>query len=165
MKEKWSVKTNLTRNAVSHTIPTMQTPRIVIDTNVFISAIRSQYGASYRLLNLIDSGKFHVFISATLILEYEEVALRLLHQTNLTPNRLEAILDYISLVAYSQKIYYLWRPLLRDADDDMILELAIAGQCDAIITFNTKHFSGAERFGVQVLTPKQFLKQIGEQLL
>jgi len=136
--------------------------RIIIDTNVFIAALRSRRGASHHLFLLIGSGKFETFISTALILEYQDVALRMLDETALQPNDLEAILDYICAVSQTKDIFYLWRPYLPDPNDDMLLELAVASQSDAIITFNRRHFYGAERFGLKVLTPKQFLKQIGE---
>jgi putative PIN family toxin of toxin-antitoxin system len=140
----------------------MRAPRIVIDTNVFVAALLSRRGASHRLLKLIDSNEFQTFISTPLVLEYEDVALRMLEKTTLTEEELGIIIDYLCAAAHPQEIFYLWRPFLRDAKDDMVLELAVAARCDAIITFNLRHFEGAERFGIKILTPKQFLRQIGE---
>ncbi len=140
----------------------MAPPRIVIDTNVFIAALRSRRGASYRLFLMLDSGLFETLISMSLILEYEAVASRMLSEIALDAEDLEAILDYICTVSFTQSVYFSWRPYLQDPADDMILELAVAGQCDVIITFNRRHFQGVERFGLGVLTPKQFLGLLGE---
>jgi predicted nucleic acid-binding protein len=60
------------------------------------------------------------------------------------------------------KIFFLWRPLLSDPKDDMILELAIKAGCESIITYNTRDFAGAERFGVNLLKPLEFLRLIGK---
>jgi len=134
---------------------------IVIDTNVFIAALRSEHGASYRLLTLIDSGLFAANISVPLILEYEEVAKRMVGQIGLTPDDIDDVLDYICSVAKWRTVFYLWRPLLGDPQDDMILELAVVANCSYIVTYNQRDFQGAERFGIRVATPKAFLQGIG----
>lgn len=135
--------------------------RLVIDTNVFVSALLSRRGASYRLLTLLDKGEFQFSLSVPLVVEYESVAKRVLPQTQLTDDDLNDILDYVCRVGDRQNIYYLWRPVLRDPRDDMVLELAVAAECDTIITFNTKDFMGAEAFGLEILNPAEFLEQIG----
>jgi putative PIN family toxin of toxin-antitoxin system len=137
--------------------------KIVIDTNVFIAALQSRLGASYRLLYLIGQNKFDIYISVPLILEYEEIGLRLLKSTNLDENDLSAVIDFICKIGKPTQVFYLWRPFLNDPDDDMILEVAAAGGCDTIITFNVKDFREvAVAFGIKILTPKQFLVEIGE---
>lgn len=139
----------------------MVTPKIIIDTNVFIAALRSKRGASYLLLSLLDSGKFIVNISVPLILEYEDVAKRQLNDLSLTEQDITAIVDYICHIAVHQPIFYLWRPVLRDAKDDMVLEVAVAATCEYIVTFNVRDFVGSEQFGIQIVPPKVFLQQIG----
>ena len=57
---------------------------------------------------------------------------------------------------------FLWRPFSKDPKDDMVLELAVAAECEYLVTFNEKDFEGAERFGIKVVEPKEFLKRIGE---
>lgn len=137
--------------------------QVVIDTNIFFAALYSQRGASYKLLSLIDSGKFGSHISVPLILEYEDVAKRNLDQINPSAQEVDDIIDYICMVANRQKIYYLWRPFLKDPKDEMVLELAVAAGCDFIITFNQRDFQGVkEEFGIGVITPKEFLQKIGE---
>jgi len=140
----------------------MKPPEIVIDTNVFISSLRSQYGASYKLFMLLGSGKYEVNLSVPLALEYEEVAKRLIGEIPLTVRDIDDILDYICSVAEKRKIFYLWRPFLKDPEDDMILELAVSCGCDIIVTYNKSDFQGAEKFGISLLTAKEFLQAIGE---
>lgn len=136
--------------------------RIVIDTSVVVSALLSQRGASYRLLMLADSGRFTTHVSVPLVAEYEDVVNRILPQTKLKQQNANDILDYLCLVAEQQRIFYLWRPFLRDPKDDMVLELAVAARCELIVTFNSKDFAGTDKFGITVVTPKQFLHLIGE---
>lgn len=146
-----------------HTIPPMSVPHIVIDTNVFVSALRSQYGASYNLLLLLGSGKFDINLSAPLVFEYEEAGKRLVgKKSELKSSDIDDILDYVCSVAHRRTVYYLWRPFLSDPKDDMVLELAVAAGCDRIVTYNKDDFDGVEQFGIRVMTAQEFLQEIGE---
>lgn len=136
--------------------------QIVIDTNVLVAALRSTRGASHRLLTLIDSGKFEVNVSVPLVLEYEEVAKRLIEDIPLTELEIDDIIDYICAAANRRQVFYLWRPFLRDSEDDMVLELSVSASCDFIVTYNTRDFQGVERFRVRTVTPKEFLQEIGD---
>ena len=136
--------------------------QIVIDTNVLVAALRSRRGASHRLLMLVDCGKFEINLSVPLVLEYEGAAKRLIGEVPLAETDIDDILDYLCAVANRRKVYYLWRPFLHDARDDMVLELAVVSNGDFIVTFNKRDFQGAEQFGIQVVTPQEFLAQIGE---
>jgi len=140
----------------------MNPSNIVLDTNVIISALRSKRGASAKLLPLIGTGRFEIHISVPLILEYEEVLLRQRERLGLTPEDVADLVDGLSTLAQHHKIYFLWRPYLRDEKDEMVLELAVVVRCDYIITYNITDFKGAERFGIEVKTPKEFLEKIGE---
>ena len=135
--------------------------QIVIDTNVIVAALRSRRGASYKVLTLLGSDLFEANISVPLLLEYEEIATRDIGETLLTTEDIGNILDYICKVANHRQIHFLWRPFLRDSEDDMILELAVTGGCDFIITFNRNHFLGVEQFGLAILTPQEFLQKLG----
>jgi putative PIN family toxin of toxin-antitoxin system len=134
----------------------------VIDTNVIISALRSKRGASHKLLSLIDSPKFEINISVPLILEYEDVAKRQSRQLGLTHSDIDDILDYICLCANHWRIFFLWRPYLKDPRDDMVLELAVESQSKYIITYNRRDFEGLEKFGIATKSPKELLQEIGE---
>lgn len=131
---------------------------IVIDTNVLLSALYSNKGASYRLLSIIDSKKFAVHISNTLIYEYEEI-LKLKSQLDI--KYVDSILNYICLIGKKNQVFYLWRPKLRDPDDDFLLELAVKSH-SIIVTLNGKDFKLADEFNIKVMTPKEFLQYIGE---
>ncbi len=135
--------------------------QIVIDTSVLVSALRSRQGASYGLFMLLDSGAFEINISVPLIVEYEDAARRIAREVGLTHTDLDDILDYLCSVARKRKIHFLWRPFLKDPQDDHVLELAVEAGCDFIVTHNVRDFSGSEQFGVRVVTPKAFLRVIG----
>ena len=138
--------------------------KIVIDTNVIVSALKSKNGFSFKLLSIIDDERFKVFISVPVILEYEDAINRDKTQIKLNKSDIEAVLDYICLISEERKIFYLWRPFLSDPKDDMFLELAVESESDYIITFNKKDFKGIEKFGIKPLTPQEFLKRIGEKI-
>jgi putative PIN family toxin of toxin-antitoxin system len=141
----------------------MSTPQIVIDTNVFVAALRSQYGASYKLLMLLDSGKFEINLSVALVIEYEDAGKRLVgKRSGLRVSDIDDILDYVCSVANRIKVHYLWRPFLSDPKDDMVLELAVSAGCEIIVTYNKDDFKGVEKFGVRVMTAQEFLHEIGE---
>jgi predicted nucleic acid-binding protein len=76
-------------------------------------------------------------------------------------NGIEDVIDFHCRVARKHRIFYLWRPRLKDPDDEMILEVAVRAGCDTIVTFNKKDFAGVEEFGIQAVTPGEFLTQIG----
>ncbi len=140
----------------------MQRFQIVIDTNVFLAALRSNRGASFLLLMLIgQSDRFEISLSVPLVLEYEDVAKRPGLVPNLSEQDVDDVLDYLCSVGHRHTIFFLWRPFLKDPKDDMVLELAVEAQCDYIITFNQKDFVGSEQFGIITLTPQEFLRNIG----
>jgi len=140
----------------------MNRPSIVIDTNVVIAALRSRPGSSHRLVMLAGTGKFDMSLSVPLVLEYESVALRQAAELQLEPQTIEEIIGYPCSIGRRHRIHYLWRPVLPDPKDDMVLEVAVAGRCESIVTFNERDFRGAERFGIRVITPQAFLREIGE---
>ena len=135
--------------------------RVVLDTNVLVVALRSRRGASFQLLSRIGTGAFEVAVSVPLVLEYEDVLMRHLHAMTVDETEIVVIIDYICSVAIQQDVFFLWRPQLRDPGDDMVVELAVAANCDAVITHNVRDFVGADRFGVAVLNPGTFLQHLG----
>lgn len=141
----------------------MDLPQIVIDTNVILAAQLSGRGASAKLMSLIGTGRFEIHVSIPLVLEYEEVLLRQKSVLNLTHDDVMDLVDAVCALAHRhEKIHFLWRPQLPDADDEFILELAVAAKCNCIVTYNKKDFSGVSQFGIKILDPKEFLKEIGE---
>ena len=140
----------------------MSEHQIVADTNVFVTALRSQFSASYKLLSLIDKEKFKLNLSVPLALEYEAVAKRMIGEIALNEQEIDDILDFVISNSNQWDIYYLWRPQLKDPGDDMVLELAVTANCNYIITYNVKDFKGIEKFGIEVITSKEFLEMVGE---
>ena len=140
----------------------MKPAQIVIDTNVVLAAQRSTRGASAKLMSLIGTGLFEVHVSVPLVLEYEEVLLRQRASLGLIHEDVTHLVDALCALAHHQEIHFLWRPYLRDAGDELVLELAVAAGCDFIVTYNESDFSGTERFGIDVINPKTLLERIGE---
>jgi putative PIN family toxin of toxin-antitoxin system len=140
----------------------MKPKQVVIDTNVIIAALRSRRGASFRLLTILEKNKFTVCVSVPLVMEYEDVAKRFIGEIALNEEDIEAVIDYICSVARQREIYFLWRPFLKDPKDDMLLELAVAAECQFIVTFNKRDFTGCEQFGIKAISPRDFLEEIGE---
>ena len=135
-------------------------PRVVIDTNVFISSLRSKRGASFKVVSMIGTGRFHIAVSVPLVVEYESVAKRQGRSINLTEQEIDDVLDYVCHVARRQRIFFLWRPFLRDPKDDMLLELAMASRSDRIVTHNVRHFDGIEQLAIRPQTPGDFLRHL-----
>jgi putative PIN family toxin of toxin-antitoxin system len=139
----------------------MDLKRVVIDTNILYAGLYSSSGASYRILRLIRTGQIIPCISVTLAMEYEAVLSARLQELDLTKEQLTGFLGYFVAIAERIKVFYLWRPGLRDPGDDMVLETAVAARADYILTHNIKDFKGAARFGVRVVTPGWFIHHCG----
>lgn len=137
--------------------------RLVLDTNVLVSGLRSQRGASYRLLERIADGDPRPLLSVPLVFEYEAVLKRQRRVLGLTGAEVDALLDDLCLLAERHAVYYLWRPMLRDPSDELVLELAVGAGCPWIVTHNVRDFAGSEQFGVRICTPSQFLREMGDK--
>jgi len=141
----------------------MPVHHVVLDTNVLIAGLRSRNGASFRLLSLLGGHPdIQIHLSVPLVLEYEAVAKREAGALGLTGSDVEDVVDFLCKIGAHHDIFYLWRPVLRDPKDDMILELAVAASCHTVLTYNKRDFQGLERFGLEVETPHEFLKRIGD---
>ena len=135
--------------------------RIVFDTNVLVAALRSSRGASFALISMLPSSKFEPTVSIPLYLEYLDVLMR----PELKPKDIsnDDVLSFIRKTldySHKQSIYFRWRPWLKDPNDDMILELAIASRSVYIVTFNLKDFANIEFFGIEAISPSDFLKLV-----
>lgn len=140
----------------------MSVPDIIIDTNVLIAALRSKRGASYKLLQLVGTNIFEIHDSVPLVFEYEDVVTRQRSELGLSQDDVSDLIDSLCSQAHHHEIHFLWRPSLPDPNDELILELAVAAQCQFIVTHNIGDFKGVEEFGVQAITPRDFLKMINE---
>ena len=134
---------------------------VVLDTNVLISALRSKRGVSYHLLMQLPNESYRPNISVPLFIEYESVAKRAGLIEGMSDTSIDAILDYLLSQSSIREIFYLWRPFLRDPKDDLVLEVAVESQSKYIITFNKKDFKGIEKFGIEVVTPQEFMFERG----
>ena len=139
----------------------MKPTNVVIDTNVLATAIRSKNGASYRLLMELPNGSYMPNISVPLFVEYEDVLKRESVNTELSNQDIDAILDYFLSKAEIREIFYLWRPFLKDPKDDMVLELAVESNSNYIVTYNKRDYKDIHKFGIQALTPLEFLQLRG----
>lgn len=135
---------------------------IVIDTNVILSALQSNKGKSFELITKITKDIFDFAISVPLILEYEAVLKTKLDRTIFTDSDIEDLINYLCKVGIKTKLFYLWRPYLKDPFDDHVLEVAIQSNSRTIVTYNKKDFKEAENLGLKILTPKEFLETLQE---
>jgi putative PIN family toxin of toxin-antitoxin system len=134
--------------------------KIVIDTNVLLSALFSDKGKSHKLIEYIASkSQKHNVISVPLALEFEEVLLRPKNREKydyFTHEEIRLIISDIVHISHKTKLHFLWRPFLKDSFDDKVLETAVNGQAKAIITYNTKDFVGVKKyFDIDILTPAE----------
>jgi putative PIN family toxin of toxin-antitoxin system len=148
------------RLVVVYMIPIMA-PEIVIDTNVLVASLRSTRGYAYQLLQWVGTGRFGINLSVPLVLEYEDVLYRP-DTVAVSRQVVDAVLNYHCAVAHQPRIFFLWRPFLKDPKDDMVLELAVNARCDFIVTYNKDDFKGVEtQFQLSVVSPREFLFEIG----
>jgi putative PIN family toxin of toxin-antitoxin system len=140
--------------------------RVVLDTSVLVAAVRSDQGASRALLVAALDQRYALLASVPLMIEYEAVLTRREHLevSGLSADDIGAILDALAVIAEPVRLAYLWRPALRDTNDDMVLETAVNGRADFLVTFNRRDFeSVAARFGLEVRGPAQALERLRRQ--
>ena len=135
-------------------------PKIVLDTNILVSALRSSSGPSFALVMAIRSGKISMCCSPALFLEYEDVLKRpeQLKAAGLVLADIDNILADLAGHILPVTTHYQWRPQLRDPSDEMVLEAAVNAGAQAIVTYNIRDFAPAANFGIPVLNPEQTFK-------
>ncbi len=137
--------------------------RLVLDTDVIVAGIRSPSGASAALLSLVLAGRGTMLLSVALAFEYEATCSRPEHRLAAKVSEAEVgnLMDVIADVAEPVLVDYLWRPQLRDAGDELVLEAAVNGRADAIVTFNRRDYGAApSQFGIEVLSPGDALRRV-----
>jgi putative PIN family toxin of toxin-antitoxin system len=137
--------------------------RIVLDTDVLVAAPRSDRGASRQLLLAALDRRIIVLASVPLMLEYEAVLTRReqLAITGLTPAETNAILDALAAVAEPVTFRFLWRPRLRNPQDEMVLDTAVNGRADRLATFNVRHLAMVAReFGIRAIAPGELWREL-----
>ena len=132
-----------------------------------MAASRSDAGASRQLVLAALGKRFELILSVPLVLEYEAVLKRPAQLTALhgTVQEIDKLLD--ALISVAKPVYrsFFWRQLLRDADDDMVLETALSGHADLLVTFNQRDFEpGSSALGIDVVSPREALKRIKEEI-
>ena len=137
--------------------------RIVLDTNVVVAALRSPSGASAALLEHALDRRFALLLSVPLVLEYEATcggpAQRI--ASGLAESEVAGLIPALCAVAEPVESRFLWRPQLRDPADEMVLETAVNGRADALVTFNRRDFGEIPAtFGIELLQPRQALRRI-----
>ncbi|PYU78499.1 MAG: putative toxin-antitoxin system toxin component, PIN family [Acidobacteria bacterium] len=137
--------------------------RLALDTDVLVAAMRSRGGASWQLVNRALAREFTLLLSVPLVLEYEAVLTREEHRKvhGLGVPELDEVINSLVRVAEAVQIRFLWRPLLSDPNEDMVLETAFNGRADLLVTFNQKDFAAAaERLALKILRPSEALYRL-----
>ena len=135
----------------------------VLDTDVIVAAVRSQTGASAEIVRSVLRGEVEIALSVAMVLEYEAVATRPDHiaASGFGRGEILDVIDALALLSKPVEMHFRWRPQLRDADDEMILEAAVNGQATAIVSFNRKDFARVPgRFGIETLLPREALEKL-----
>ena len=137
--------------------------KLVVDTSVIVAAFRSTSGASNALLRHVDAGRVELLCSTALFLEYEAVLSRaeIRERTGHTLADVNAVMDALAAVAEPVDVHFRTRPMLRDAGDEMVVEVAGNGGADAIVTHNVKDFEPARRLGIEIATPGEIVGRLG----
>ncbi|MFV3129423.1 putative toxin-antitoxin system toxin component, PIN family [Niveispirillum sp. KHB5.9] len=134
--------------------------RAVLDTNVLAAGLRSRQGASFAVLNLLADRKFQGLATTALFLEYEAVLKRAEQRQahGLDLPDIELLLRELAAIMEPVEVRFIWRPQLADPADELVLEAAVNGRADRLVTHNGRDFRTANRFGLVVETPAEFLK-------
>ena len=136
--------------------------RLVLDTNVIVAAFRSLNGASNLLLQFVDRGMVTPLCSTALFLEYEAVLSReeVRKATGHGLADVATVMSALAAVSDGVDISFRMRPLLADAADEMVLEAALNGEADAIVTHNVRDFRLALDLGVTIATPGEIVRRL-----
>lgn len=137
--------------------------RLVLDTDVLVAAMRSPSGASAAILKAARLGRITLLMSVSLALEFEAVCSRVEHRVAAGLSEREVSVFVSAVIAMTEPVetHFLWRPQLRDTGDEMVLEAAVNGRADALVTFNQRDYGSAPaRFGVELLLPREAIARI-----
>ena len=137
--------------------------KVVLDTDVIVTALRSATGGSNAILREAARGRLTPLVTSALFLEYEAVLKRpeqrLAHGLGLRD--IDRFLAALASGCESVDVSFQWRPQLSDPNDEMVLETAVNGRADALVTHNVRHFEkAAVMFGLRVLRPGELLKEL-----
>ena len=134
-----------------------------MDTDVVVAAMRSPAGASAAILRSMRRGEATLLLSVPLAMEYEAVCQQGEHSlaAGLSQGQVDIFVTAVIAMAEPVETHFLWRPQLRDPGDEMVLEAAVNGRADALVTFNMRDYGEAPgRFGLELLLPRVAIQRI-----
>jgi putative PIN family toxin of toxin-antitoxin system len=137
--------------------------KVVLDTDVVVAGMRSPSGASAAILRAARQGRVTLLVSVPLAMEYEAICSEAEHRlaAGLSDREVEIFLDAVVAMAEPVTTHFLWRPQLRDPGDEMVLEAAVNGRADLLVTFNVRDFGDVpSRFGIELMIPRDALERI-----
>ena len=137
--------------------------RVVLDTSVIVAGFRSRTGASNLLLQAVAKGRLRPLVTTALFLEYEDVLLRAEQRlaTGMSESDVEGALAALASAAEPVEVHFRWRPQLADPSDELVLEAAVNGSADFLVTHNVRDFEpAAGKFELNVITPQECLKEM-----
>lgn len=137
--------------------------KIVLDTSVVVAGLRTRMGAGNAVLRLVAEQRVRLLATPPLFLEYEEVLMRPEHRIVhlLTPPEIEEFLAELAALIEAVEVHFQWRPQTPDPNDEMVLEAAINGRADAVVTYNVGDFAEAgRRFDIGIMRPAELLKKV-----
>lgn len=137
--------------------------RVLLDTDVIVAAMRSPKGASAAILRAARRGRPTLLVTVALALEYEATCRQAEHRlaSGLSAQEVEIFVNGVIAMAEPVETHFLWRPQLRDPGDEMVLEAAVNGRADALVTFNVRDFGAVpSRFGIEVLVPREAIGRV-----
>lgn len=137
--------------------------RVVLDTSVIVAALRTRRGAANEVLRRVAARRLLLLATPPLFLEYEDVLKRpeqrLAH--GLALEAIDEFLTELAALIEPVEVHFQWHPQVRDPSDEMVLEAAVNGRADALVTYNLRHFALAgERFEVRILRPAELLRKV-----
>ena len=138
----------------------------VLDTDVLVAAFRSDTGGLRQVLEAARARRFDLLLSLPLMLEYELVLTRPEHlaASGAIREDVSAVLDELASVGKRVELMIRTRPMLPDPNDEMVLETAINGRADAIVTFKDRDFKPvAARFRCSVVRPGEILRALAKE--
>lgn len=137
--------------------------RVVLDTSVIVAGFRSRAGASNLLLQAVAKGRLRPLVTTALFLEYEDVLLRAEQRlaTGMSESDVEGALAALASAAEPVEVHFRWRPQLSDPSDELVLEAAVNGSADFLVTHNVRDFEpAAGKFELKVISPQECLKEM-----